>query len=291
MFYSNANFEQLYDEGLTALMRGDIKTAEELFTKSLELNRDSPLVYYQLGRCALRSGDLPRAKDYFESAVQKQPEHVPSLAELGFVHLCQNELDKARQWFGKALGCRANHSKSLLGLGITYFLEGQWDIAYEWIKKSVTTGGAQFMGLYMLAKTAKILGFLEESEEYFNKAEQVMEKSTEVAPEQPESYYLRGEIYLAKEHYNKACEFFKEAEKRIQRDRTYYFYHEVFRWIDTVGKQGICLLQLGKTDEAKKIGAIILEADPENRIGKMLTQEKPPNEPTEPQPQPSDNPT
>ncbi len=269
MWNGESEFDALYDKGLTELMRGDLVSAEKTLKQSLELNPKSHIGRYQLGRCYLRSGQLVKAKEELEEAIRLQEEHIPSLAELGFIYLCQDRIEDAGSMFQKALGLRPNHGKSLIGMTVYYFSKGQWERAYEWALKSVQLGGSHFMALYILAKTEKVLGLIENAEEHFKKAEELLEKTTEVAPEQPESYFMRGEIALLGGYYNKACELFCEVENRMDKNRNYYFYHEKFDYITVLNKQGICLKQTGKKEEAKTIGKKILELDPNNKLAKL----------------------
>lgn len=273
MLSEESEFDALYDKGLTELMRGDLVSAEKTLTQSLQLSPDSHVVRYQLGRCYLRLGQILKAREELEKAVKTQSEHIPSLAELGFVYLCQDRMAEAMELFKKALELRPNHGKSLIGLSVCYFTGGQWEDAYEWASKSVQLGGSHFMALYILAKTEKVLGHLTEAEEHFKKAEELLEKTTEVAPEQPESYYMRGEIALLGEFYNKAYELFHEVENRMDKNREYYFYHEKFNYLTVLNKQGICMKQLGKKEEARAIGNKILQLDPENKLGKLLVKD------------------
>ncbi|MGC9052580.1 MAG: tetratricopeptide repeat protein, partial [Candidatus Hydrogenedens sp.] len=115
-----------------------------------------------------------------------------------------------------------------------------------------------------------VLGHEQEAEEHFKKAEELLEKTTEVAPEQPESYFMRGEIALVGGFYNKSYELFCEVENRMDKNREYYFYHEKFNHITVLNKQGICLKQLGRKEEAKVVGKKILQLEPENKLGKLL---------------------
>jgi len=263
-------FDELYDKGLTALMKGELISAEDTLTQLLKLNPRSHLALYQLGKCYVRLGQIQKAQNTLEQAIQIQPEHIPSLAELGFVYLCQERVPEAYKIFARATDIRPNHGKSLIGMAVCHFSEGRWEQSYDWAVRSVQFGGSHFMSLYILAKTEKVLGRLEDTEEHFKKAEELLEKTTEVAPEQPESYYMRGEIALAGEYYNKAYELFCEVENKIDKNRFYYFYHEKFDIITVLNKQGICLKQLGKKEEAKEVGKKILQLDPENKLGKIL---------------------
>ncbi|HOQ32746.1 MAG TPA: CDC27 family protein [Candidatus Hydrogenedens sp.] len=270
MWDKESEFDAVYDKGLTELMRGDLISAEKTLMQSLQLNPNSHVVHYQLGRCYLRLGKLLKAQEELEIAIRIQAEHIPSLAELGFVYLCQDRIAEAGNIFKKAVDLRSNHGKSLIGMSVCSFSSGNWAEAYEWALKAVQLGGSHFMALYLLAKAEKVLGHLQESEEHFKKSEELLEKTTEVAPEQPESYFMRGEIALIGEFYNKAYELFCEVENRMDKNREYYFYHEKFNYITILNKQGICLKQLGKKEEAKKIGTKILQLDPENKLAKLL---------------------
>ncbi|MCX8064126.1 MAG: tetratricopeptide repeat protein [Candidatus Hydrogenedentes bacterium] len=269
MFYSDRDFESLYDEGLTALMRGDLTSAETLFKEALEFKKDSHLVYYQLGRCYIRKGDIRKAEEMFKESLKFQSVHVPTLAELGFIYLLYGDAVKAREFFEKSLNIRPSHSKSLIGVSACEFTMGNWDSAYEWATKSVELGGSHFMALLILGKCAKVLGFVEKSEEILQKAEDLMGKSAEVSPDQPETYFLRGEIALLQGKFSKALEFFKETEKHLSgENRTYYFYHESFNLAVVLAKQLICLKHLEKREDAKKLAEKILSIEPDNKLAK-----------------------
>jgi tetratricopeptide (TPR) repeat protein len=116
---------------------------------------------------------------------------------LGFVYLCQERVPEAYKFFARATDIRPNHGKSLIGMAVCHFSEGRWEQSYDWAVRSVQLGGSHFMSLYILAKTEKVLGRLEDTEEHFKKAEELLEKTTEVDLNCRKLFYARGNALLA----------------------------------------------------------------------------------------------
>ena len=61
MAFGGETAESFYDEGLTASMKGDIERAQQLFEKTIRLDRHFTAAYHQLAKCHLRKGEAERA--------------------------------------------------------------------------------------------------------------------------------------------------------------------------------------------------------------------------------------
>ena len=100
MATADDNAEDTYDQGLTALMKGDVRRAVKLFARAIDLDRSMIAAYHQLGRCYVRMGEPQRATEVLSQVVHKKPDLLPARIDLGQALLNQGATDRAREQFG-----------------------------------------------------------------------------------------------------------------------------------------------------------------------------------------------
>lgn len=272
MLFGGETADSYYDEGVTASMRGDVKQAVRHFKKAMQLDPYHVSSCHQLGRCYVRLGRLQDAVECFYRAIKARPNPIPPRLDLGFALLEGGNAPKAEGLFNEVMKARPENSKAMLGLAGCAFSKGEWDQAYILAKQAIDQGGGGFAVLYLQARAARLVGFLEAAIEAFDSADALLEKSIEGHPEQPESYYLRGELKFAQENFAAALEAFNAAESHMDADTHYYSYGEHFDMTAVLAKRGMCLYRLDRFEEARALGKDVLERDPKNKMGIFLTQ-------------------
>lgn len=272
MAFGGETADSYYDEGLTAAMRGEIEQAVAHFQRALELEPGHIAAQHQLGKCHLRLGDLTQAVDYFQRVIRAKPSQLPPRLDLGFALLEQNRADQAERVFLEVLNVKQDNARAQLGLAYCAFEKAEWERALQLAQASTQQGAAQFAAWYLLGRAAKLCGRLEAASEALKRAEALMEKAIETAPDQPESYYLRGEVQFALEHFPEALDSFRAAEDRSRMGEKYSSYGEYFTRLDILGRRGACLQRLGRVDDARAVGRQILEADPGHKLGRALSE-------------------
>ena len=270
MAFGGETADSYYDEGLTASMKGDLAKAVQSFEKAIQLDYTHLAAMHQLGRCYMRIGQGQRAVEMLTRAVAKRPEQVPSRLDLGYALLAVGRTQEARKCFEYAVDMEPNNPRGMIGLAHTCFHEANWIGAMRHAQASLQFGAPNFAALYILGRAAKLAGDIETSLMALNQADAQIQKSVELHPDDPEGYYLRGEIAFVREDFVSALDQFRTAETRAQTKKYYFAYGENFTSLDALAKQALCYQRLGADDRAKAIGVEIVRQDPTHRIGNAL---------------------
>ncbi len=270
MPFGGENAESYYDDGLTASMRGQLDEAVRYFEKALQLDPSYLGARYQLGRCDMRMGQTSRALERFSQVLAEKPGHIAARIDMGHALVAAGRTAEARRQFEEVIAAEPQNSRGLFGIADVAFNEGDWASAVEWAKRSLAFSGPYFPALYLLGRAAKLAGDTVLAEKSIEQADELAGQSQELAENQPESYYLRGELNLARDKYSQALDCFRDAADRAEDGRIYSAYGENFTRLDMLAKQGICYQRLGETARAREMGERILQANPEHRLAQSL---------------------
>ena len=149
-------------------------------------------------------------------------------------------------------------------------MEGKGESGREVAESGQFAGGANFGGLDMVGRASELAGKAGLSVKTLQRADKLLEKSIESNSDKPEGHFLRGEVAFVRESFLGGLQHYRDAEERAEPGRTYLAYGENFSLEDILGKQGLCLLRLGKSDRARELGERIEELNPEHTLGKSL---------------------
>ncbi|NIA14914.1 MAG: tetratricopeptide repeat protein [Nitrospiraceae bacterium] len=272
MPFGGENADSYYDDGLTALMKGDVRRAVELLKHAIRLQRSMVAAHHQLARCYLRLGEYQRAGDILSQIVSNKPRMLPARLDYGQVLLSLGQIDRAREQFVYVLEAQESNGRAHMGMAQACFAEGNWEGAVSLAQGARAHMGANFAVLYLLGRAAKLAGSNMMAEEALQEAAGLIEKSLEMSPESPEGHYLRGMVCFAQERYASALDHFRAAEDRAEPDGHYTAFGENFTRIDIMVKQGLCLQRLGGIDAAREIGQRVVALDPSHKLGKALSE-------------------
>ncbi len=262
--------ESYYDEGLTASMKGDLTRAAECFERAIRLDSTMATAYQQLGRCYARLGKHKRAVELLNQVVKKRPELIAAHLDLGSALNGLGRLAEARAQYNAVLATESDNAKAMLGLAQSDFFEGKWESAMKFAESAQFSSGSNFAVLYMLARASKLAGHADVSVKALQRADKLLEKSLENNSDKPEGHFLRGEVAFVRESYQGGLQHYRDAEDRAEPDKTYMAYGENFSLEDILGKQGLCLLRLGRSERARELGERIEEMNPDHTLGKSL---------------------
>lgn len=271
MLFGGENAESYHDEGLTAMMKGDLDHAIQFFSKAVQLDRGFLAAIHQLGRCYLRLGDAQRAVEILSSVLAQKPALIPARLELGAAFLALGKHNAAQEQFSVILNAQPENWRAHLGLAQVCFNEGKFDNAVTLASAARSQGGTTFSTMFLLGRAAKRAGNIMVAEEALKMAEALIEKSVELTPDSPEGHYLRGEVNFAQERYGVALDHFRAAEDRSEPNKYYSAFNENFTKLDVMARRGLCLHRLGNTEAAREIGNHILAANPEHPAGNALS--------------------
>jgi tetratricopeptide (TPR) repeat protein len=270
MLFGGENADSYHDEGLTAMVKGDLDRAVQFFSKAIQMDRSHVGAFHQLGRCYLRLGEAQRAVDILSQVLNHKPALVPARLDLGFALIALGNLDGAQEQFRAILSAHPENWRAHLGLAQVCFTQGKFDNAVTLASAARSQGGGTFPTLFLLGRAAKRAGNGMVAEEALNAALALIEKSVELAPDSPDGHFLRGEVCLAQERFAPALEHYRAAEDRVEPNKYYAAFGESYTRLDILARRGLCLQRIGNTEAAKEVGRQILSADANSAVGKTL---------------------
>ncbi len=270
MAFGGENAESYHDEGLTAMMRGDLSHAVQFFTRAIQFDSAYLPPYHQLGKCYLRLGQAERAIEILQRVLKQKPNLIPARLDLGYAFLKLNDTFHAENQFRDVIAMQPENWRAHLGLAHAAFHAGQWDNAVMMAKAARVYGGTNFSVLFVLGRAAKLAGNPVVADEALQAAEALIEKSVEMSPDAPEGHFLRGEVALARDRFSAALDHYRAAEDRAEASRHYSTFGENFTRLDVMAKRGFCLHRLGSTENAREVGRQILAMAPNHEAGKTL---------------------
>lgn len=278
--FGGEDAESYYDEGLTAMMKGNVESARQYFLRSLKLDPDMIAATHQLGKCCLRLGDTRRAVEALKQVVNRRPDLIPARLDYGYALLAEAALveterkpallSSAQQQFADIQITEPGNVRALQGLAQTAFQAGEWGQALGFAQEAHLRGGANFAILFLLGRVAKLAGRSEVAENALKEASALVEHSTELEPNAPESYYLRAEVCFTRGSFGEALDYFTAAEQRADPNKVYTAFGEYFSKWDMMAKRGLCFQRLGDLVSAREMGQQILLKNPEHRLAQML---------------------
>lgn len=273
MLFGGDNAESYYDEGLTAAMKGDLETAVAHFNRATQLDPTFATAWYQLGRCLLRQGATGEAAAALEKALALSPGMTVARIELGYALFKAGNTDQANRVFAQVLDEKPDTPRAILGLGYCAYQAKNWDTAMALADRAASGTSDRFEALFLSGRAAHMMRLKEAALDRLFAADALIDRLIEASPDQPEGYYLRGQIYFLTGEYAKALEHFNAAMERSQPGRRYAVYNEIFDQVEIIAGQGWCHKQMGDSGAAREAGLRILELKPGSRRGKWLTGE------------------
>jgi tetratricopeptide (TPR) repeat protein len=241
--------KQFYNWGVENYLKGEIKTAEEFFQKSLSiyplaeayynlgiiykdrqeysqaidawekaliLNPKLPSTYLNLGFAYLKLRKYPEALAAFESEKQVNKEYQNFFNHQAEVFLAQGDYKKALAAFKKALNDNPQSLSALLGIGRVYLKQREIEKAeahFKEIIKSFPNDERAYCYLGILAREYK---------QDYSAACRFLQEAFRIAPESKfagvelaETYIILGTLARLNQKYGEAERNFLEAERLL----------------------------------------------------------------------------
>ena len=252
--FGGENAESYYDEGLTAVVKGDLPRAAQYFEKAIRLDSKMATAYHQLGKCYVRLGQYKRAITFLSQVVDKRPDLVSAQLDLGHALNGIGQYAPAQRQFRAVLDREPGNAKAMLGLAETEAVQGRWAEALTFAQSAQLAGGNNFPVLFMLGEAAKHAGQGDLSVKTLQRADELLKKYLETNPDKPEGHFLRGEVAMVGENIAGALQYFREAESHAEPGRGYLAYSESFTLADILARQIDCLENLGRGTHTQEIG-------------------------------------
>ncbi|MCL4216965.1 MAG: tetratricopeptide repeat protein [Candidatus Hydrogenedentes bacterium] len=275
MAFGGENAESYYDDGLTLAMKGELTKALQCFEKAIRLDRKYLAAYHQLGKTYARLGDYDKAVHLLHEVLNRKPNLVPARLDYGYALLGAGRPQEARQQFEQLTTLDPANTRANLALGHALFHLKDWNGAMAQAQSALQESGNNLSALFLQGRAASLAGNQQLSGEALERADKLIEKSSELTPDQPENHYLRGEVAFARDQFGSALEHYRAAEDRAREGQFYGAFGENFTLASILGKQGLCYQRLGKHDRAREIGVNIVKRWPDDALGQALAKSEP----------------
>lgn len=194
IFSQNNNALTFYQNGISAMQRGDYYSAQELFNESLVLNPAYADAWFSLaeatyalndfslcleylenaqkfaktneeiinlrGMCLISLGRLNEAKEVFESILKTSPNSTQARFGLAEIELFNGSYNSSENYYLEALKCQNHDKKALLSLAILSEEKGDQDLAEKYITEAIRfhpeDAQVHFFASYIDAKNGKL---------------------------------------------------------------------------------------------------------------------------------------
>jgi superkiller protein 3 len=197
--------------GNMSLITGNVNEAFNNYTRALELDPSLTRAQSALGKVALIKGNNEKAIEFFSTVEKKDPSNAWSALNLARAYYLNEKKPQAMAYFKKALTLNPDLPEAHYLVALAYMDDRKWTDARR--ELAIVQGmNKNFPGLHK-ARALIALGNGNEIE-----AERELALEDKVAQD-PEIYYIRGQILLRRFQILKAEEQFKQA---LAIDSRYY---------------------------------------------------------------------
>jgi putative PEP-CTERM system TPR-repeat lipoprotein len=215
------------------MLKGASGQAVQLAEQAVGNQPDNPVARLMLARSLMGRGDVARAETELKALEAKYPRVAPVQASLGSLALLKNDLANARKAYEKALAIDQNSNEALAGLLAVDAVSKRLPEATARVEARLARTPDDPAVLTMAARTYASGGDLA-------KAEQVLRKAIEVAPDTAQAYGMLGQLYLSQHKLPQAREEFAALAARQSKP------------VAAETMVGMILQVEGKTAEAQK---------------------------------------
>ena len=236
--------QQHYNDGITALGKGEGQLAADLFSKSIELKPDFEKAYYN--RCVANTmiRQFPGALADINKVLSMSPNNIDARFAKAMVFFGQGQKDSTNRWLDNTLDA-GKHAEAFYYKGIMYYQIGDYD---EAIKDY--SGAIELKPDYAYAYNDRASA--KRAKNDLAGAIADYEKALKLNPELVFIYNNLGSAYRQNKNYDKAIEYYTKAMGA----KPDYFI--------ALNNRGAAKLEAGKLDEAKKDFEDVLKKDPKN---------------------------
>lgn len=228
-------------EGLQALEKDDLTTAERAFHESMRLDPQSPLPLLGLADLALRNKNSKEARGWLDKALKLAPQNALVHQAMGRYHFASGQHSKAVETLKKAQQLDPNSARIPIDLGEIYMQAlGKPEEAASAYRRALSIDPQHAGAHYGLGTALAASGKLADAEDEYKKASSLspgnplpgqslgrlylqqgqaekalatFDKVLQVAPNFVPALLDKGDIYLGKGDLNRALEEFQRAIK------------------------------------------------------------------------------
>ena len=183
----------------------------DILHKAQDISAASPNINYNLGFTYKEMGDYDDAIDSFESVISQNPNDVLAHNHLGSIYFTKKEYDKAISAYKKGLQVDQNHPILNYNLALVYEEVNNYPDAIRSFEVALKTRPGW---LDAIRDFSELLIKCQETKQ----AQELVEQSIKLHPNDVELLCILGRIYLNQFDYDNATKTYKKAESLKQND-------------------------------------------------------------------------
>ncbi|MFX0069685.1 MAG: tetratricopeptide repeat protein, partial [Candidatus Hermodarchaeota archaeon] len=168
--------EELNSEAKQNLEEGNFGKAIECCEHAIDLDKDFPVSYYNMGNGYIGKEEFDKAIDFYQKAVDLAPNYVEAWCDMGLAYELKNDFDNALKSCKKALEINENYALGWYRIGNVYKHREEIEKAIESYKKATELNPK-------LAKAWLFLGTLFIQKKEFNEGIELCKKAIELNSE------------------------------------------------------------------------------------------------------------
>jgi tetratricopeptide (TPR) repeat protein len=210
-----------------------IKKAEKLtFEEAKASIVADPYVMFGIGLRKEAEGNIDEAEKFYSYAIELKPNMVDAWVNLAEIRSKKGKIDDGLKVLGEAEKIIPADPKIKSATALFYMRKGDYKKAEEILKKASSEVG-------MKKEIEKAMGYLFIETGRYNLGLFIFDELSKKYPDDPENFFMKGEIYMRTKNFADAIREF-ESGLKIKRDKVIFL------------KLGICYFKLNAIDDAEK---------------------------------------
>jgi tetratricopeptide (TPR) repeat protein len=219
-----------------------IKKAEKLtFEEAKASIVADPYVMFGIGLRKEAEGKIDEAEKFYSYAIELKPNMVDAWVNLAEIRGKKGKIDDGLKVLGEAEKIIPADPKIKSATALFYMRKGDYKKAEEILKKASSEIG-------MKKEIEKAMGYLFIETGRYNLGLFIFDELSKKYPDDPENFFMKGEIYMRTKNFADAIREFEKGLK-IKRDKVIFL------------KLGICYFKLNAVDDAERALKEVLAED------------------------------
>jgi tetratricopeptide (TPR) repeat protein len=212
----------LYQRGVASAQQGDLKTAEDSWRKSIQIDPKNPEVHSNLGVLLQRQGKLDEATSQYQEALRLKSNDVETVMKLAVALGQQKKFDESIAQSQRAIRLKPDFAPAHIVLAAAFSEQGKPDQAIESLKKAqglFKKQGQTQQAADIQLQLASLLGKQGKFDEASTQVKQAIALKSDFAP----AHLLSSEISLRQGKADEAITSLQKArdlfKKQNQNDQ------------------------------------------------------------------------
>ena len=201
---NNKSLKEIFSEALKLYKEKDLKRAEVLCRKILNINSNHFDSIILLSNINAIKKNFGKTKKLLHRGVSIQPQNTTILNNLGTTYKELGKIQESISYYKKVLEFNSNHTNANYNLGIIYYESKKLDQAKKYLEKTIKIKPNHALAFFTLGN------LLLELKEY-EKAKISYEKSIEITPAFSSAHNNLGLIFRLLGKYKESIKCYKKA--------------------------------------------------------------------------------